>query len=80
MFRHYGFHDQAVERAVTIAMSFSFERISKRRVGQVQEGSHLRSGKPGRWRSVFTPGHVALFKELAGPALVKLGYESDDTW
>lgn len=80
MFRHYGFHDRAVERAVAIAMTFSFERISKRRVGEVQEGSHLRSGQPGQWRTVFTPRHVALFKELAGPALVKLGYESDDTW
>jgi hypothetical protein len=80
IFRHYGFHDEALARAVEIALSFSFERVTKRRVGEVEERSHLRSGQSGQWRDVFSPDHVALFKELAGPALVKLGYEADENW
>jgi hypothetical protein len=80
MFQHYGFRPDAVERATQLAMGLSFERVSKRRLGEVQESSHLRSGRPGQWREVFSREHAALFKELAGPALIKLGYEADETW
>ena len=80
MFRHYGFREDAVSRAVEIAGRFSFERKAKRPVGQVEEKSHLRAGRPGQWREVFSPDHVSLMKELAGPALIKLGYEVDENW
>jgi len=80
IFRHYGFTDRAVQRSVDIAHSFSFERVTKRKLGEVKQGTHLRSGRPGEWRSVFTPAHVALFKKLTGPTLVRLGYEADENW
>jgi hypothetical protein len=80
MFRHYGFNEAAVERSVDLALTCSFQRTTGRSIGQVQEGSHRRSGKPGQWREVFTPAHKALFRELNGDLLERLGYDSGDDW
>jgi hypothetical protein len=80
MFRHYGFNETAVERSVDLALRFSFQRTTGRSIGEVQEGSHRRSGKPGQWREMFTPGHKALFRELTGDLIERLGYVSGDDW
>lgn len=40
----------------------------------------FRSGKTGEWKKHFTEEHKALFKEVAGDLLVKLGYEKDNDW
>ena len=40
----------------------------------------FRSGKTGEWKKHFTDKHRALFKEVAGDLLVKLGYEKDSEW
>lgn len=80
LFRHYGFSDRAVERSAEIARAFGFRQMAGRPLGEVQEDAHLRSGLPGQWRDEFNENHVALFKELAGDALVTLGYEADDRW
>lgn len=40
----------------------------------------FRSGKTGGWRNHFTDTHKALFKEVAGDLLVRLGYEKDKDW
>jgi hypothetical protein len=80
MFRHYGFNETAVERSVDLALRFSFQTTAGRSIGEVQEGSHLRSGKPGQWREMFTPRHKALFRELTGDLLERLGYASGDDW
>jgi hypothetical protein len=80
MFRHYGFNEAAVERSVDLALRFSFQKKAGRSIGEVQEGSHLRSGKPGQWQEVFTPDHKALFRELNGDLLERLGYVSGDDW
>jgi hypothetical protein len=79
-FRHYGFSEAAVERSVDIALMCSFQRTTGRSIGEVKEGSHRRSGKPGQWREVFTPAHKALFRELNGDLLERLGYASGDDW
>jgi hypothetical protein len=34
---------------------------------------------PGQWRDAFDDDHIALFKELAGDSLVRLGYEPDES-
>ena len=45
------------------------------------EKSHtFRSGKTGGWKKYFTPEHKALFKDVAGDLLVRLGYEQDNNW
>lgn len=80
LFSHYGFTDDAVETSVRIARRFGFEQIAGRRLGETRETDHLRSGRPSQWREVFGDAHRALFKELAGDALIALGYERDDRW
>jgi hypothetical protein len=80
VFRAYGFHEAAVDRAVEIALSFTFARVSKRSVGAVRKKSHLRSGKPGEWQQLFNEKHRSHFKEHMGGALVALGYADDGDW
>lgn len=40
----------------------------------------FRKGKVGGWRERLTPEHKRLFKEVAGDALIRLGYEQDYDW
>jgi hypothetical protein len=40
----------------------------------------FRSGQAGKWRTSFNPQHKALFKEIAGDLLIRLGYEQNDDW
>jgi len=48
----------------------------------IQPGkSHtFRAGKTGGWKEYFTEEQKALFKEVAGDLLVRLGYEADNDW
>ena len=80
LFRHYGLSDAAREVAHRIVAANSFSARSGRRPGEVQQESHLRSGQPGEWRSVFTAEHVTLFKQLTGDIIPALGYERDSGW
>jgi hypothetical protein len=47
---------------------------------QPKKSHTFRSGKTGGWKEHFTPEHKALFKEVAGDLLVRLGYEQDNNW
>lgn len=47
---------------------------------QPKKSKTFRSGKTGEWRKYFKPEHKALFKEVAGDLLVRLGYEKDNDW
>jgi sulfotransferase 6B1 len=51
-------------------------------IAAIQPGkSHtFRSGRTGGWREHFTDEHKALFKDVAGNLLVRLGYEQDNSW
>ena len=80
LFAHYHFDDAATERSIAIVKRFSFENQTKRKVGEVQAKSHLRSGRPGEWRDVLSEKHKARCKELFGDALIKLGYETGGAW
>lgn len=80
MFRHYGFRDEAIDRAVVIARRFSFEQRAKRKAGEVDNKSHLRSGKLQQWKTEFNEKHKVYFKSLHGKDLIKLGYETDLAW
>lgn len=48
----------------------------------IQPGrSHtFRSGKTGGWKNAFTVEHKALFNEVAGDLLIRLGYEKNNDW
>jgi hypothetical protein len=47
---------------------------------QPKKSKTFRSGKTGGWKDHFTSAHKALFKEVAGDLLVRLGYEKDNDW
>jgi hypothetical protein len=40
----------------------------------------FRKGTIGDWRNHFEPEHKTAFRELAGQALIELGYEKDMDW
>jgi len=40
----------------------------------------FRAGKAGGWREHFQAEHKALFKDVSGDLLVRLGYEKDANW
>jgi hypothetical protein len=74
LFRHYGFRDSAIARAVEIAAEHSFSAQSGRQVGRVQEKSHLRSGRAGQWQEELSQAHLDLFHERNPRLLDALGY------
>ena len=80
IFEKCGFRNDAVEKAVAIALGFTFSRVSKRQVVSVKQGDHLRSGRPGEWRTLFDDKHREHFKERVGQALIQLGYADDLDW
>jgi Sulfotransferase domain len=47
---------------------------------QPKKSHTFRSGKTGSWKEHFTEEHKALFKEVAGDLLVRLGYEGSEDW
>ena len=47
---------------------------------QPKKSHTFRSGKTGGWREQFSGEHKALFKEVAGDLLVRLGYEKSNDW
>ena len=80
IFEHYGFRTDAIETCLKIVRQYSFENVAKRPIGQIKSKSHLRSGKPGEWKTYFTEQNKVYFKELAGDSLIKLGYEMNNDW
>lgn len=80
LFEHYGFHEDAVEAGLEVAAYYSFQNVSGRGFGDIEEQSHLRSGRTSQWEDHFDPELKERFKELAGDALVHLGYEEDNNW
>ncbi len=80
IFSHYGFSADAIDRSMGVAEQFSFANRSKRKLGEVRSGTHMRSGKPRQWQECFSERHKDHFKQLAGDAVVRLGYEESNEW
>lgn len=80
IFKHYNFREEAIENCINIAEKFSFKSKSKRKKGTIKQKSHLRSGKTGEWKDLFTKEHKQEFKGLFGDVLIKLGYETSNDW
>jgi hypothetical protein len=40
----------------------------------------FRKGRIGSWREAYGAEHIRSFKETAGDALIRLGYEEDENW
>ena len=80
IFKHYNFNEEAIQNCINIANKFNFKNLSKRNIGDVKKKSHLRSGKTGEWKELFSEEHKQQFKELFGDTLIKLGYETSHDW
>jgi LPS sulfotransferase NodH len=64
-----------------IVRSKSFAAVAKGRTPGVQDPkSFYRTGRPGDWRNYFDPQSAALFNEIAGEWLLKLGYATTLDW
>jgi hypothetical protein len=74
LFRHYGFHDSAIEQCIDIAATQSFKKVANRQPGETNPNHHLRSGKPGEWNSVLSRQHIELIDELVGDLILLMGY------
>jgi hypothetical protein len=77
VFRHFGFADPDVRAGLEIVERMSFRRVAGRNVGEVGAASHLRSGRPGEWRTHLGAAHLERWQELAGDAVTRLGYSRD---
>jgi hypothetical protein len=80
IFKHYGFSHTEATASVGIAKEFSFERKTKRKIGMVEENSHLRSGRTNQWEDIFSDQHKEYFKTHFGDVLITLGYEANHDW
>lgn len=65
--------DAAVEK-------FSMLRQTGRAPGTEDVAQHIRKGIVGDWRNHFSREAAEVFDDLAGDALVALGYETDRSW
>ncbi len=54
--------------------------MSNRERGQVDLPSRLRKGVAGDWKDAFTVVDKRIFKEVAGDALIRLGYRRAGNW
>jgi hypothetical protein len=88
------FEDLILERDLTLGLLLDYldsrgfsNRMS--RMGAVealknsiapQKSGTFRKGVPGNWRAYFTDANKALFNQVAGDLLVRLGYEQDQNW
>lgn len=66
--------------ASDIVQNYSFEKLSGRQTGVENTRSFLRKGLVGDWKNYFSLEARERFHQYAGHALIKLGYEADDTW
>ncbi|HMD96036.1 MAG TPA: sulfotransferase domain-containing protein [Terriglobia bacterium] len=65
----------------SILEKYSFKNLSGgRSPGQEDMSNHYRRGVHGDWRNHFTKKHIAYFKSLYNPLLLKLGYEHREDW
>lgn len=71
--------DAALETDVNNEMGQNLdEEWQARRAGDI--ASFLPKGKAGNWRNMFTTHDRGVFKEVAGEAMVKWGYEQSTDW
>lgn len=58
----------------------SFLSLTGRQRGDEQPMAKTRKGIVGDWRNYFTKSDARLFHRLAGPQLIRSGYESNSDW
>lgn len=69
--------DDRIRQAVQVN---SREHLRKKLDMTFSHNTFVRKGIAGDWRNHFREVHVQAFKEVAGDALIRLGYERDLDW
>ena len=67
-------------RTKEIVDKFSFKKQTGRAPGAENKKKYMRKGIVGDWKNHFSPASRAMFDEFAGKQLIKLGYETDNSW
>ncbi len=80
IFKAYGFDENEIKKSLKIVEKCSFEKRSKRKLGEESLKSHLRKGTPNDWKNHFTENIKSEFKNLHGDILIQLGYEKNSDW
>ena len=70
----------ARDRLEHIVVKNSFASQAARPEGQENKNNYLRKGITGDWKNNFSKNSAEVFHNYAGDRLIKLGYESDDSW
>ena len=68
------------EKLLGVVFQNRYEKKAGCVKGEENPNRHYRKGKAGDWTNHFTPQHVDAFKEKVGDLLVRLGYETNDSW
>ena len=74
VFKHLGFSGKQLAAGMRAAARHDLSKKSAAEVAAIQ---HVSAKEPSKWRHYFTEEHHAVFRELFGDALVKLGYETN---
>lgn len=69
-----------IDLAEEVKNKYSFKAQHGRSPGNERVGSFARKGVSGDWENHFSRQAKHQFNQLAGNALIKLGYESDSSW
>ncbi len=72
--------DRSEERVSDLLHRSSFKFVSGRQEGAEDAGSFYRKGVAGDWQNHLSDDELRVFSELAGEALVRLGYETSPDW
>jgi hypothetical protein len=68
------------QRGLSLKMPRSQAATLLQAVIAPKKSGTFRKGQPGNWREHFTDANKALFKEIAGDLLIRLGYEESCEW
>jgi hypothetical protein len=68
------------DRVAAVAELYSFARQAGRAPGEADSRRFLRNGVVGDWRNHFSLKAREAFHRHAGDQLIRLGYESDNSW
>jgi len=68
------------QKVTELVDKYSFEKQSGRKPGEESTSSFLRKGIVGDWKNQFSQEAKEVFEHYAGGALLKLGYEKDNSW
>jgi len=80
IFNHYEIKSEDIDYFVNFALQNKFQNITNRKLCEIKNNKHTRSGIEGQWKKYFTNAVKSTFKLTFGDILVKTKYEDDNNW